>query len=266
MELKCNKFLSPSTNCCTLVQIKFTYMRIMLAVLLTFSCFAASAQLEKVALISVFGDRNLSDNPLDTKIYEILMKDSSFNLTPIVNKFDETIRENFIPQFPFPFIEKDEVVGAEGYPEIKELTRWANNDFYTTPADDYVSIAAYGIADDNDAIAQAFTILPDDVDGVMIAYINFNIFDAGGVGPLAKKRIYAYVNIKIFDREGNRIFKLKERAKSDHGVLSVSGIITDIDKVLPMINEASANLFDDMEKKLPKSLNKMAKKIEKGKE
>lgn len=240
-------------------------MKIIQTIALLFISFAVNAQLEKVALISVFGDRNLSDNPLETKIYEALMKDSSFNIVPIVNKFDKTIREVFLPQFPFPFLEKSEVVGSEGYPEIKELTRWAKNDWSTTPADDYVSIAAYGIADDNEAIAKSFEIVGNGIDGVMIAYINFNIYDAGGVGPLAKKKVYAYVNIKIFDKAGNRIFKLKERASSDKGVLSVSGIITDLDKVLPMIESASDNLLEDMVKKLPKSLNKMAKKIEKNK-
>ncbi|MEX1188836.1 MAG: hypothetical protein WED33_06215 [Bacteroidia bacterium] len=240
-------------------------MKIIQTLVLVALCSIGHAQLDKVALISVFGDRNLSDSPLETKIYEALMKDSSFNLVPIVNKFDVTIRETFLPQFPFPFLDKSEVVDADGYPEIKELTRWAKNDWSTTPADKYVSIAAYGIADDNDAIAKSFEILGDEIDGVMIAYINFNIYDAGGVGPLAKKKVYAYVNIKIFDRQGNRIFKLKERASSDKGVLSVSGIITDLDKVLPMIESASNNLLEDMVKKLPKSLNKMAKKIEKNK-
>lgn len=49
------------------------------------------AQIKKVALISVFGGRNLTDNILETKIYEAIMKDSTFNLTKIVTKFDSLI-------------------------------------------------------------------------------------------------------------------------------------------------------------------------------
>jgi hypothetical protein len=149
---------------------------------------AASAQIQKGAVISIFGDRNLSDDPMDTKIYEVLMKDSSFNLKPIINKFDVTIREKFLPQFPFPFLTKEETVNSNGYTDLRQLTRWANEDWSTTPAEKYVPIAAFGIADDTQAIKKSFEIVQQGVDGVMIAYINFNIYDAGGIGPMARKK------------------------------------------------------------------------------
>jgi len=237
-------------------------MKPLKVLLLILICSAASAQIQKGALISVFGDRNLSDDPMETKFYEVLMKDTSFNLNPIVNKFDQTIREKFIPQFPFQFAAKEEVVNAPGYADLRTLTRWANDQWYTTPAKQYIPIAAFGIADDTDAIKKSFEIIQQGVDGVMIAYINFNIYSAGGIGPMAKKKVYAYVNLKIFNKEGKRIFKLKERASSDEGVISVAGIITDIKKVMPMVNSAADNLLKDMEAKLPKSLNKMARSME----
>jgi len=226
-------------------------------------CYTASAQINKGAIISVFGDRNLSDNPLDTKIYEKLMKDTAFNLTPIVNKFDKAIREKFIPQFPFSFLSKDEVINAPGYADLKNLTRWAKDTWYTTPADGYVPIAAFGITDDTDAIKKSFEVVQNGVDGVMIAYVNFNIYDGGGFGPMAKKKIYAYVNLKIFNKDGKRIFKLKERASSDEGVLAVGGIITDLGKLKPMIESSANNLLKDMDSKLAKSLAKMAKQMDK---
>ena len=226
-------------------------------------CSTASAQIQKGALISVFGDRNLSDNPMDTKIYEKIMKDTAFNLNPIVNKFDKTIREKFFSQFPFPFLTKEEVVNASGYSDLKNLTRWANDNWYTTAANGYVPIAAFGIADDTEAIKKSFDVVQNGVDGVMIAYVNFNIYAAGGIGPMAKKKIYAYVNLKIFNKEGKRIFRLKERASSSEGVLSVAGIITDFGKLKPMIESSADNLLKDMEEKLPKSLAKMAKQMDK---
>lgn len=232
-------------------------------IFLIFICTAASAQLQKAAVISVFGDRNLSDNPMDTKIYQAMMKDSSFNLTPIVNKFDKTIRENFLTQFPFPFLAKDQVVTAAGYGDLKGLTRWAKESWSTTPADGYVPIAAFGIADDTEAIKKSFEVVQQGVDGVMICYINFNIYNAGGFGPMAKSKVYAYVNMKIFNKDGKRIFKVKEKASSDMGVLAVGGIITDVKKVMPMIESAANNLMKDMETVLPKALAKMTKAMDK---
>jgi hypothetical protein len=238
-------------------------MKLLKLLFLLMVCTTASGQINKGALISVFGDRNLSDNPLDTKIYEALMKDTAFNLNPIVNKFDKAIREKFLPQFPFPFLSKDEVVNAAGYADLKNLTRWAKDTWYTTAAAGYVPIAAYGVADDTDAIKKSFEVVQNGVDGVMIAYVSFNIYDGGGFGPMAKKKIYAYVNIKIFNKDGKRIFKLKERASSDEGVLAVGGFITDFGKLKPMIESSAANLLKDMDTKLPKSLAKMAKAMDK---
>ncbi|MFT6883130.1 MAG: hypothetical protein ACJAVY_001932 [Marinoscillum sp.] len=235
------------------------YLKLIIIMLI---CTSASAQVSKGALISVFGDRNLSDNPLDTKLYESIMKDSSFNLNPIVNKFDEAIRTILLPQFPFTFISKDEVVNADGYQDLQKLSRWPSNNWFTTSADQYVSIAAFALSEDTEAIKKSFDILPEGVDGVMIAFVSFNIYDAGGIGPLAKKKVYAYVNLKIFDKSGEKVFKLRERASSSDGVLAVGGFITDLSKLTPMIESASANLIADMETKLSKSLKKMAKDFE----
>lgn len=229
-----------------------------------FVCSTASAQINKGAVISVFGDRNLSDNPLDTKVYEKLMKDTAFNLFPIVNKFDKTIREKFLPQFPFAFITKEEVVNAPGYADLKQLTKWGKDNWRTTPADQYVAIGAFGgIGDDTEAIRKSFEVLGNGVDGVMITYVSFSIYDGGGFGPMAKKKIYAFVNVRIFNKEGKRLFKLIERASSDEGVIAVGGIITDFGKLKPMIESAAANLLKDMEEKLPKALAKMTRQMDK---
>lgn len=40
---------------------------------------------------------------------------------------------------------KDEVVNAAAYQDLKELTRWAKSSWATTPAQNYVPIATYGI-------------------------------------------------------------------------------------------------------------------------
>lgn len=226
------------------------------------SVFAAEAQVKKAAVISVFGSRNLSDNPMETKMYEAIMKDSSFNLVPIVNEFDKVLTEAFLPEFPFPFEKKENVVTNDKYKGLVFHTRYAKENWTTTSAEDYIPIAAFGVADDNEAIKKSFEFL--DVDAVMIVYINFEVYDAGGIGPLAKKKVYANVNVKLFDKDAKRIFKLKERATSKTGVLAVGGIITDVKEVMTMVQESSDQLIIDMKKTLPKKLAKMAKKLAKG--
>lgn len=232
-------------------------------IIAVFSLNGIHAQIRKAALISVFGSRNLSDNPLDTKMYQLIMEDSSFNLEPIVAKFDNLIREKFLPQFPFPFLSKEEVVNLPGYPDLKKYTRWANETVFTTAAPGYVPIAAFGIADDEEAMKKAFEILPADVDVIMIAFIDFNLYDEMGFGGVSLKKVRANVNLKLFDRKIERVFKLKENAKSDKSVSAFGGFVVDVENILPLIQNSSEKLFEEMNEKLPKSLAKMAKKLNK---
>jgi hypothetical protein len=228
-----------------------------------FLALGLNAQIRKGALISVFGSKNLSDNPLDTKMYEVLLKDSSFNLDPIVAKFDELIRKDFLPQFPFPFVDKDVVVKNPGYQGLTKYTLHSGNTIYTTSAPGYIPIVAFGIVDDTEAMENAFKLLPEDVDVVMIAYIDFNLVDQIGFGGVSFKKVRANVNLKLFDRKLDRIFKLKENAMSDESVTAVSGFVANVDKILPLINNAAEKLFEEMQEKLPRSLAKMAKKLNK---
>lgn len=229
------------------------------------------AQVKKAAIISVFGNKNLSDNPLETKVFEELLKDSSFDISGTVMDFEKIIMDEMVPRFTFPFTPKEEVVNNAAYQALSpslvsdeeegSLEDWFNP---YVPADGYKNIAAFGIWNDKKSIEACFEMFPD-VDAVMIAYVDFNLYDAVGAMGMSSKKVYAYCNIKMFDRDGKRIFKLKERASSRSGVMAVGGFVTSPDKLKPMIAEASEELLIDMQKKIVKSVEKMAKKLAKKK-
>lgn len=247
-------------------------MRKLLIILFAaFSVAAAEAQIKKCAVISIFGNRNLSDDPIDTKLYEALLKDSSFDISGTVNEYAVLIEKEFLPQFPFPFKPKEEVVTNEGYKALDSIVTyksyiWEDSKFDWAnpliPADDYINIAALGIVTDKRAIKRAFEVFPD-IDAVLIAYIDFNVYDAVGFGGISSKKVYAYANMKVFNSDGKRIFKLKERASSKKGVTAVGGIVLDPKKLKPMIFDSAEQLFAEMKAKMPKKLGKMAKKIDK---
>jgi len=236
----------------------------------------ANAQLKKVALISVYGNRALSDNPLDKVMNEKLLNDTSFNLAPFVESFCGIINDDLLKEFPFPFVPKEEVINAPGY---KELAKFTGSTASGTTIDltegkvplynvaaGYIPIASFGIVDDVKAIKKAFEILPDDVDGVMIAYLSFQLVDQAGAFGITIKKVQAYANIKIFNREGKRIFKLKDWESSKGGITAIGGFVMETKKLMPHIKDASDNLFVSMKKKMVKSLAKLAKKIAKDKE
>lgn len=236
----------------------------------------AHAQLNKVALISVYGNRSLSDNPLEKAMNEKLLKDSSFNLMPFVERFCTIINTDLLKEFPFAFVPKEEVINAPGYKDlVKYTSRGMRDSAYTIDqgfvspynvAQGYIPIASFGIYNDVEAIKKAFEVLPPDVDGVMIAYLSYSFYDQVGAMGIAVKKVRAYVNLKIFNREGKRIFKLTEYETSSNGVAAFGGFVAETKKIMPYLTDASDQLFDAMKKKLPKSLAKMAKKISKDKE
>lgn len=237
---------------------------------------SAQAQLKKVALISVYGNRALSDNPLEKAMNEKLLNDTSFNLAPFVERFCGIINDDLLKEFPFPFVPKEEVINSPGYKDLAKFTGYtASGSGYDliegkvplyNVAAGYIPIASFGIVDDVKAIKKAFEILPPDVDGVMIAYMSFQLVDQAGAFGITIKKVQAYANIKIFNRDGKRIFKLKDWESSKGGITAVGGFVVETKKLMPHIQDASDNLFASMKKKMIKSLAKLAKKIEKDKE
>ncbi|MDH5608946.1 MAG: hypothetical protein OEY56_05665 [Cyclobacteriaceae bacterium] len=238
---------------------------------------AAQAQITKAAVISVFGDKNLTDNPLDTKIYESVFKDSSFNISRTVNDFDKVVWQMIVPAFDFPFMAKEDVLSSPAYQALDTLVVFKKDlnpdkenkgtfwEFFNpiVPANGYVSITAFGaLGTDKKAIQQAFQVFPE-LEAVMIAYVDFNLYDAMTTMGVTTQKINAYVNVKLFNSQGDRIFKLRERATSRKGAVAVGGLMLDTGKIMELIDDASAQLFADMEAKIPKSIAKMTKKINK---
>ncbi len=244
-------------------------MKRILIVIGILSTVLTHAQIKKAAIISIYGDKNLSDNPLETKLYEALLEDDSFDLTPTVVEFEKMIEENVVPKFSFPFLSKDEVISNQEYIDMD--SRYMENvdedssklqKFFQSlvPAEGYKSLASFGIVNDKKAILKAFEIFPD-VDAVLIAFIDYRLYEGVGAFGMSKMKVNANANIKLFNKEGKRIFKLKESESSKKGVLGVAGIIPEPEKLKPVIADATKQLFANLEKKIAKSMKKMAKKL-----
>jgi hypothetical protein len=98
-----------------------------------------------------------------------------------------------------------------------------------------------------------------EVDGVMLVNIDYAFvkkmvpFTAG---------IQAYVSIKLFDREGKKVFKIREFATSKESVGIVGGIpIMSPEKLLPLCENATQEVVEDLAKRLKKIAAKADKKL-----
>jgi len=74
--------------------------------------------------------------------------------------------------------------------------------------------------------------------------------------------IQAFVKIQLYNREGKKVFKIRKYATSKKSVAIVGGIpIMTPDKLLPLCENATAEVIEDLNKKLKKIAAKSAKKL-----
>ncbi len=234
----------------------------------------SEAQIKKAAIISIYGNKNLTDDPLETKMYQALLNDSSYSITHTIEEFETTLNEVVIPKFPFPFASKEEITGNEKYQAIKErqlssVTSEEDSGYVAyfsnlVTASGYKAISGYGsIAKDTRIIKEVFEMFPD-IDAVMTAYIDFNLVTEAGAMGLSSKKVGAYCHIAVYDRELNKLMRLRESAKSNESVMGAMGMVTDPEKLKPMVKSASENLIKDLHGgKINKKIDKMVKKMNK---
>ena len=256
---------------------------VIMSMVLTVLAINSQAQLKKVAIISIYGNKKLGNAGGSASLgggtsigdlNNLMLSDSAYNLTGIVEKFASLVSNDLLKEFPFPFVPKGDVVNNPAYKnlidESKHFSRasYEGNHPSVQVAEGYIPLAANGFLDDDTkAIKKSFEFLPADVDGVMIAYLDFDLQNSGASAfGVSSKKGFAFANIKIFNREGKRIFKLKDSEKSKGSITTVMGMMTDPKKVVPLINDASDKLFAELLKEMPKSISKLAKKIDAQKE
>ncbi len=233
-------------------------MRKLLIFLFTLFLFTCSySQLKKIAIVSIYFDKNLSGNMEERFIME-LAESSTIDFDSLANDFKEMLFNKYVKGLPLELILEEEVINAEGYESLKSDKLL---DGSIVPANGYVLIEARAIVKDNRSIKESFNVVKD-ADGVMVCYIDFGMGAGASVGPVGGNRIIAYANFKIFDKNGKKVVAIRENAESDGIMMSAfGGSVYDYDKLIELSIEALDNLYEDLDKKLEKNYKKVNKKL-----
>ena len=193
-----------------------------------------------------------------------LSDDPNFNLKPVLDNFYKTFTEEYAQSFPFELMAKEDVVNRAEYlayegrfNEDKDGDRNKLFQRYLT-ADGYkplVESLFKGEKSNQMQMVQMF----NDADGVMFVSMGYDFvkkavpFTAG---------VRAFVRIKLWNKEGKRVFTINEYGTSKKSVGIVVGIpIMKPEKLLPLCESASEKLVSDLAKKIKKMANKAAKKL-----
>lgn len=113
------------------------------------------------------------------------------------------------------------------------------------------------MSDDKRDEVNIYKILAKDCDGVMFVNIDYEI--TPGFGGLFAY-VTAYFNMSLWDKDGNKVFRIREMSKSKGKVAAVGGIpIMKPEKIQPLCQDATDVLFTELKDKLDKIVKKSAK-------
>lgn len=193
-----------------------------------------------------------------------LSEDPNFNLQPVLDKFYKKFTEDYAKSFPFELMPEEDVLKREEYiayegrfNEDEDEDRSKLFQRYLTP-EDYKPLQESLFKGEKSNQMQMVKMFSD-ADGVMFVSMGYDFVKKAL--PMTAG-IRAYVKIKLWNSEGKRVFSINEYATSKKSVAIVGGIpIMKVEKLLPLCENASEELMDDLSKKMKKITRKAAKKL-----
>ncbi len=236
-------------------------------------------QKKKVAVVTFYVDKYINANKIEEGSREATYEktkedDPRFDLRPILQDFHETFMKKYVKQFPFEIIPESEVINHPMYQAYKGLDGVEDQDemdaLEESINDRFIAIDGYNVLLTGGNMLRSWRteshlvkILEDrDIDGVMFVSMSYAWEPKVAFGGLGNAGIRTYINMDLFDKEAKKVFKLEEFATSKKGVALVSGApIFNYDKLLPMCASATDELLKDLNKKLPKYVKKVDKKL-----
>ena len=250
---------------------------------LTFILFLVASitygQKKRIAIVTFYADKYINANKIvETSrqaTYEKTKEDDPrFDLRPILEDFHKTFMKKYVKEFPFEVVPEDEIINNIMYKAYKGLDGIEDQDsvdnLNEAINDRFIAIDGYNVLLTGGNMLRSWRteshllkILEDaDIDGVMFISMSYAWEPKIAFGGLGNAGIRSYINMELFNKEAKKVFDLEEYATSKKGVALVSGApIFNYDKLLPMCANATEELMDDLNKKLPKYIKKVDKKL-----
>jgi|GEM_PF-4442531 len=230
-----------------------------IALLISIILMAGSAQEKKIAVISIFFDKNISGTLTEDMINDI-SKDKNFDFVKLANDFRTKLFEKYLPSLGIVTIDEKSVIGNAEYKMIKSGSKSIWDVRMQTP-EGYKFIDSRPLMKDDEIIKKTFAIFPE-VSAVMICYVDFNMGTSTGGSVVGANKIMAYANFKILDRNAKNVVTIREYAQSKGFMVNaLGGSVYNPEKLAELSNEALEALYRDLDKKLIKNKEKVQKKL-----
>jgi len=238
---------------------------VLAAFIMLFCVLNVSAQSKKVAVVGFYSDKIIGFSELDGVgeglLTEVLnLRDNpDFDLTPILNTYHDAFFNDYAKDFPFDLVPEKEVLANQEYQDYVpkyELDEDALKRYVFIDGYKHIYEGAFGKVNE-EAVAKIFS---DTADGVMFVEVHFELTKGFGIGSTATVKMKAFTRISLYDETGKKVFVINESAKSKKSSVMVGGIpVMKTTKILPMCESALEQLLKDLDKRLPKIINKSDK-------
>ncbi len=219
---------------------------------------------KKVAVITFYINKQIDISEFGDAAHAASIKlsdDSLFNLKPLIKEFHQQFFDKYAQTFPFQLLPEDQVTGNDAYKNFTQLAgdgKGILNVYnYLTPYDGYKVIAPFvGHASEKELL-KVF----NQCDGVMVVYIDFKLVKIG-FGGMGVVKVMATANMRLINKDGDKVFSVEEAAKSKGVSPLVAGVpVMSPEKILPMCESALSELMDELPKALPKIVKKTDAKL-----
>lgn len=247
----------------------------MAALMLSFFSTTAFAQRKKVAVVTMYCDKyigtsNITGGAAMIAKVQTLADDPNFDLTSVLTTFHDKFFNEFAPQFPFDLIPESEVVTNPDYLAYESAWGETKDDqdksFFERR---YLTINGYkplleslGKGGEKSNQQRMIQMFQGKVDGILFVNIDFEFMPKMAIGGMGTAGIQAYCRMKMWNKDGEKVFKINEFATSKETVGMISGFpIMSTEDLLPMCQDATTRLMEDLQGRLKKIANKAAEKL-----
>ena len=237
--------------------------------------YQANAQRKKVAVVTFYVNKHIGFEALGggaalAGSIASLSEDPNFNLTSVLNNFHDVFFNDYAEKFPFDLLDEQEVLSNEEYQEYVSNFGETSDEERSKLFQQYIVYEGYKPLIETASLgnknlkaksneSRMLEIFKGKVDGVMFVYLDYS-FTKKAMGLAAG--IQAYARMKLWNTEGNKVFKINEVATSKKSVGVVAGVpIMKAEKLLPLCEDASEQLIEDLGKRLKKIAAKADKKL-----
>jgi hypothetical protein len=242
--------------------------------LLVIASTSVFAQKKKVAVVTFYVDKNinfsgLNENAALAGAVASLAEDPNFDLNSALNQFHDAFFGELAKSMPFELIDEGIVINNEAYKSYDNIgTDAADED--KKLFQHYIAYEGYKplievakVSNDKyRAELQMLEIFGDEVDGVMFVRLDYSFIQKLAVGGTGTAGIAAWTRIKLWNKDGDKVFAKNEQGTSKKSVPIAGGIpVMKPAKIQDLCESATEKLISDLKKKLPKTVKKIDKKL-----